>query len=79
MQIAENQFRALWAAVLKQAVDDIWDPKADKPHLRDVIRRRGIAWVQTHRDDETSFDAVCEYLDIDAAQTRQAILDGAKT
>ena len=56
--------RNLWAAVLKQAADD----------LRDRFKARGSwNWIRGERTHPGSFRWICELLNLGAEQTRKAL------
>ena len=56
----------LWAACLKQAVDDLH-------HRDDGIKAKAVAWFATDDDDPGTFQWICSVLEIDAVRIRQRI------
>lgn len=68
--------RALWASVLKVAVDDIINCTVNKRTSRVLFSDKAIGWVwRTDMDASKhgSFCWVCSMLDMDPDRVRQAI------
>jgi hypothetical protein len=74
-----NHERNLWAAVLKQAVDDLFPYERHSKwryHLNksQLIKADAVWWFKKRGKKHIySFESVCETLDIDPDRTRETI------
>ena len=64
----------LLAAVIQQAVFDITGPKGVKVELRPNLRRVALTWVESKREDFSSFAGICVSLELDPDVVRKSIL-----
>lgn len=69
--------KALWAAVLHQAVEDVRGRGYGifYNHHKRLARYHAIEWFKSDRDGTGTFLWICDYLDLPAGKIRQKILD----
>lgn len=66
-----SKYRDLWAAVLEQAIQDVFD--------RDVTEKRDAKrWIKSDDPDFPSFVSVCILLDLDPGKVRRRVLTADK-
>jgi hypothetical protein len=67
--------RRLWAAVLRQAIQDYACAKQGMAsQFEEILHRDPVKWFESDSDEPQSFIWMCEVLNIDCRKVRQVVL-----
>lgn len=70
-KLEEEACRRLWAAVLKQAIEDAQNHK-----VADIVKDEAMGWIRSENQNVGSFEWICSTLDLEPDLLRMMVDNG---